>query len=176
MTRRLSAGALALALAAAPAVAAEAGEERTDHRGSLGLTVATGGEFVGAGEVRLVSDPGLRMPVEVGGTAAVGEHLEARLAARVGLFGPELPFSFYAGVRSSYGYSRTKSFFDLDLAFHRLPRRWFLGARVAAGVQYDFLPVMGAFASVGGQLAFGQGMRLSFEVLVGLQFRTYVFE
>jgi len=44
------------------------------------------------------------------------------------------------------------------------------------GAQYDFLPTMGVYSTLGAQLGGGSGMRLSFELLIGFQFRTYLLE
>lgn len=156
---------------AAPALAAD---ERYDHRGALGLTLSSGGEYVASASTSYVGDTGLHVPIELGGTWSITDHSELRGAGRIG-FGPKLGGSLYLGVRNSYGWERLKTFFDLDFAAHVAPLLT-LGARVGVGVQYDFLPVMGAFALVGGQLGGAAGLRLSFELLVGVQFRTYLFE
>lgn len=150
-------------------------QERYDHHGALGLTVATGGEILATGAAKGATDNGLRLPIELGGTLSVTNRSEARLAARLTVFGPQLAWSAYAGVRSSFGYEQLKTFFDLDFAAHFCPV-WTLGARVAAGVQYDFLPVMGVYTTLGAQVGGGAGLRLSFELMAGLQFRTYLFE
>lgn len=149
-------------------------QARYDHRGSIGATVGAGVEVLASGG-RISSDNGVRMPTEIAGTFSVTDHTEARAAIRLALFGPQLAWSAYAGVRSSFGYEKWKTFFDLDFAAHIAPN-WALGARVAVGLQYDFLPVMGVFSTLGGQLGGGSGLRLSFELMVGLQFRTYVLE
>ncbi|MEW5737771.1 MAG: hypothetical protein AB1938_02535 [Myxococcota bacterium] len=173
LRRRLGGRGLALlvALSATGALA----QARYDHHGALGLTVSTGGEILATGAVGSGTDNGLRLPVEVGGTLSVTSRSEARLAARVTFFGQLPSWSAYAGVRSSFGYEQLKTFFDLDFAAHFYPV-WTLGARVAVGLQYDFLPVMGVYSTLGGQLGGGAGLRLSFELMVGLQFRTYLFE
>jgi hypothetical protein len=41
-------------------------------------------------------------------------------------------------------------------------------------VQFEVLPVLGVFAVAGVQGGGGAGLRLSFELLLGVQFRTYV--
>jgi hypothetical protein len=157
------------------AAALASAQERFDHRGSIGLTAATGGEIATARAASGGSDIGPRLPVELGGTFALGDHNELRAAVRLSVLGPQLGWSTYAGLRSSFGAERWKTFFDLDFAAHLAPV-WTLGARVAVGLQYDVLPVMGVFTALGGQLGGGAGLRLSFELMAGLQFRTYLLE
>lgn len=153
-------------------------DERFDHHGSLGLTAAFGGEFVTAVSLNDSGERGARLPLELGGTFAVGNHSELRLAARLSPgISPitALGASFYGGLRNSFGYEQWKTFFDLELAVHATPFLAF-GARGAFGVQFDFLPIMGAYAQVGAQLGGATSLRLSFELIVGMQFRTYLFE
>lgn len=157
-------------------------EERFDHRGALGLTVASGAEFVSFIGPQGGSESSGRVPLELGGTWSITDRTELRLAGRLsplvagrtvtsgGLAGTVL-----AGLRNVRGLDQWKTFFDLDLAVHVAPAL-IIGARAAFGVQYDFLPVMGVYAQIGGQLGGGAGLRLSFEGVVGLQFRTYVLE
>lgn len=153
--------------------------EGFDHRGALGLTLATGGEIVTAiSGVGAMSESGVRIPIEVGGTLSLSDHNELRVAARVGPgISPitTVAASFYAGLRNSVGYHQWKTFFDLDLAVHATPFLAF-GVRGAFGVQFDFLPIMGVYAQLGGQLGGASSLRLSFELMAGVQFRTYVFE
>lgn len=153
-------------------------EERFDHRGSLGLTAAFGGEFVTAVSLSASGERGARLPIELGGTFAVGDRSELRAAARLSPgISPitALGASFYAGLRNSFGYEQWKTFFDLELAVHATPFLAF-GLRGAFGVQFDFLPIMGAYAQLGAQLGGATSLRLSFELVVGMQFRTYLFE
>lgn len=170
--RRLCLGGLVLLAGVA------AGEERYDHRGALGLTVATGVEALTAVSITQTGERGGRLPLEVGGTLWLSDHNELRLAGRLapGLVPiTTLAGSFFAGIRNSIGYAQWKTFFDLELAVHVAPF-FAIGARAAFGVQYDFLPIMGVYAQLGGQLAGATSLRLSGEVVVGLQFRTYLFE
>lgn len=168
---RAARAALTLALVSTGAFA----QQRYDHRGSVGLIVGTGGEILASGASGGVSDNGLRLPIELGATLSITDRTEGRLAARLALFGPALAWSAYAGVRSSFGYEQFKTFFDLDFAAHFAPV-WTLGARVAVGAQYDFLPVLGVYSTLGAQLGGGSGLRLGFELMVGLQFRSYLLE
>lgn len=150
-----------------------------DHRGSLGLTVATGGEFVTAiaGD-GTAGDRGGRVPLELGVTLALFDKTELRLAGR---FSPGIPplttvgGAVFGGIRNSFGFDKLKTFFDLELAVHVAPL-FAVGGRVGLGLQYDFLPIMGAYVELGGQFGGATSLRLSFEGVVGLQFRTYLFE
>jgi hypothetical protein len=153
-------------------------QERYDHRGALGVTVATGGEIVTAISNIATGERGFRIPIELGGTLSISDHNELRLAARLSPgISPitALSASFYAGIRNSIGLEQWKTFFDLELAVHATPFLSF-GARGAFGVQYDFLPIMGVYAQLGAQLGGATSLRLSFELMAGVQFRTYVFE
>lgn len=154
------------------------GDERYDRRGSLGLTAAVGGEFVNATTGAGLREGGFRLPLELGGTFALSEQTELRLAGRLSPgFGPitAIGASFYGGIRNSFGYEQWKTFFDLELAVHVTPF-FAIGVRGAFGVQFDFLPIMGVYAQLGGQLGGASSLRLSFELMAGLQFRTYLFE
>jgi hypothetical protein len=150
------------------------GQERWDHQGSLGLTIAGGYEnrtSITIGN----ADTGHRLIPELGGTLALTRSWSVRLAGRVAFFGPQLGLSFIGGVRSSFG-DRFKTFADLDLAVHAIPI-FTIGPRVAFGVQYELSEVIGVFASAGVQLGVApRGIRFGAEVLIGLQFRTYVLE
>lgn len=147
------------------------------HRGSLGLTVAAGGEFVSAVKATGGRDLGPRIPLEIAGTLGLFEHTELRLAGRLspGFNAAPLAGSIYLGARNSFALGDWNTFFDLDFATHVAPFLTF-GARLGFGAQWDFSPVMGLYAQVGAQLGGGVALRLSFEGMIGLQFRTYVFE
>ena len=153
-------------------------QERFDHHGALGLTVAGGGELLTAIANNAPGERGARFPLELGATLWVSSHIELRLAGR---FAPGIaPItgfagSLYAGIRDSFGYEKLKTFFDLELAVHVAPFLTF-GVRGGFGVQYDFLPVMGVYAQIGAQFGGAVALRLSGELMVGLQFRTYLFE
>lgn len=152
--------------------------ERFDHRGSLGLLVGAGGEYVMLSSTAVSPDFGPRVPLDVGGTLALSERLALHLGGRLSvplLEGRPFAGALFAGLRNVHGVDRWKTFLALDLCVHVAPA-FIAGLRGAFGVQYEFLPVLGAFAQLGGQLGGGQGLRLSFEASVGLQFRTYVLE
>lgn len=147
------------------------------HRGSLGLTTAAGFEAVSLATPNTTGESGFRVPLELGATLALFTHTELRLSGRfsapVNVSGWGL--SFYGGIRNSFGPAEWKTFFDVDLAVHALPV-FVAGLRVGFGVQYDFSPVVGVYAALSAQLGGGFGLRLSGDVSVGLQFRTYLFE
>lgn len=159
------------ALAALVLVAGGAFAQDYTHRGALGLTVSSGGEYVTSAATQVALN-GFLAPIEVGGTWALNEHNELRLAGRFSVPGPILYGSVYAGLRNSRG-ERFKTFFDLDLAVHVSP---FVtaGVRLGLGAQFEILPVMGVYAALGLQGGGGAGLRLSFELTAGLQFRTYI--
>lgn len=162
-----------LLLAFVPKLAFSQGFERWDHGGSLGLMTGFGVEgrtAIGVGQ----SDTGLRLFPEVGGMLALSTRWQLMAAARLSFLGP-LGLSFLAGGRSTFG-QRFKTFFDLDLNVHVLPIVT-VGPRVAFGVQYELLSVVGVFACAGLQFGVGPaGIRLAPELVVGLQFRSYLLE
>ncbi len=163
---------LLLVWAAAASQLALAQEPTFEHRGSLGLTVAAGGEYAFSAATGL-TDNGFRVPIELGGTLSVSDHTELRLAGRLSPPGPRFDSSVLAGIRNSRG-ERWKTFFDAELAVHFTPL-WTVGLRLGFGVQYELAPVVGLFAVAGVQGGGGQGLRLGFELLIGMQFRTYIF-
>lgn len=166
----------ALVAAAALLPVLASAQARYDHRGALGLTAALGAEAVTAAGLNQAGDTGARFPLELGGTLSVTDHSELRLSGRLAPSATRaLAGALFAGVRNSFGREQWKTFFDLELAVHLAPLV-VVGARGAFGLQYDFLPVMGAYVSLGGQLAGGAGLRLGFEALLGVQLRTYILE
>ncbi len=180
--------------------------QRYDHRGALGLLLATTVERKDAGAAGQISDAGWRVGAEVGGTYPVSySGNEFKLALR-GLFGgPAVDTALYLGFRGYFDLSfwranleQWKTFFDLDLCGHltpayeievtdglagtlstthvKAPLTATAGPRVGVGVQFDFLPVAGAYLAIAGQLGFGTGVRFGAELLLGLQFRSYLLE
>ncbi len=164
--------AVVLALALAPGVAVA--QERWDHRGALGLTVAAGGDARNAVAPSLVADNGWRGDLEVGATLSFTDKTELRAAGRLALFGPALGGAALVGLRNSYG-ERLKTFFDLDALVHVAPV-FTVGPRLGFGLQFEILPVLGAYAQLAGHLGFGAGLRLGFELLLGVQLRSYLLE
>ena len=154
------------------------------HRGSLGGYVATGSEFVSSSV--WTGDSGFRWLVEAGGTVALGEKFELKVSGRLTPWPGLLSGAILAGLRGSYGYAQFKTFFDFDLLLHLASRvdgqgqpislAPSVGPHLALGAQYDFSQVAGVYAALGGTIGFGNGLRSQFELLVGLQFRTYIFE
>lgn len=163
------------ALLLTTALAAWAADERTDHRGSIGLIVSTGGEFKSS-IAGAVAENGLRLPLHVGGTLAIGDNgneLKALLDAS--WFGPALDLGFTLGYRGYFAVDRMKTFFDADLGV-RLVSHFSIGPEVGVGLQYELTSVVGIFTNLRGKLGFGQGLRLGGELLVGIQFRSYLLE
>jgi hypothetical protein len=148
----------------------------TEHRGSLGLTVASGPQLgVLSGRLSGAYALPIFAPIEIGVTAGLFDRTELRAAARI-QFPLPLGAEFHAGIRSSYGFNELKTFFDAGAVLVVTP---FLlgGIRVGGGVQYDFSQVAGVFAAAGIQfVGSASGTKFSAEALVGIQFRTYIFE
>lgn len=162
--------AVLLILVATPVLA----QERWDHRGSVGLLTSFGYE----NRLSLTqggSDNGHRLFPELGGSLAISQTWSATLRGRLTFLGSSVGLSFLGGARSSFG-ERFKTFVDLDLAFHALPIVT-VGPHLGFGVQYELTSVIGAFAAAGIQFGFSPvGIRLGLEVMIGLQFRSYLLE
>jgi hypothetical protein len=161
---------LLVLVAAAPAAA----QDRWDHEGSVGLTVAAGGDLRNAVIVGSAPDSGARGDLEVGGTLAVTRRTSARLVGRLMLGGASPGWAALAGIRSSFG-DRLKTFFDLDVSLHLAPLIT-VGPRMGIGVQWELTQVIGVYTAFGLQLGFGSGLRIGGELLVGVQFRSYLLE
>ena len=162
----------ALGLSALLLAGAALAQDRTDHLGALGVTVAGGGEFgteVG-GEAAYT---GFRAPLELGLSLGVTDRTEVRLAGRLALPWAARDWTITAGIRNSRG-ERWKTFFDLDLAAHVAPL-WTLGLRFGFGVQYELLPVLGVYLVAAVQGGGGAGLRLAGELMLGFQLRSYLF-
>lgn len=180
---------------------------RYDHRGALGLLLATTAERKDAAGWGALSDAGWRAGLEIGGTYPLSySGNELKLSVRTLLGGPVVDTAVYFGFRGYFDLSfwksqldQWKTFFDLDVGAHFTPA-WSLdlrdglagplsapgtvsagftvqgGPRVAIGVQFDFLPVSGAYLAFAGQLGFGTGVRFGAELLFGFQLRSYLLE
>jgi hypothetical protein len=162
----------ATALFVALLAAGAAAQDRADHRGALGLTLAGGAELgtaLGGG----LASTGLRAPLELGVSYGFSERTELHLAGRFSPPWPRADWSVLAGLRNYRG-ERWKTFFDLDLVGHLAPI-WTLGLRLGLGVQFEVLPVLGVFAVAGVQGGGGAGLRLAGELLLGVQVRSYLF-
>ena len=168
------------------ATAAAATEERYDHRGSLGILVAGTFERKDSATTSGGGDGGWRGGAEIGGTLAVGgDGNDLKLSIRA-LFGGPFDLGIYAGYRGYFAIDRWKTFFELDLASHFTPRvvpgpsgegpLATVGPRVGIGVQFDFLPIAGTYAVLGGQIGFGDGIRYGAELMIGFHFRSYLLE
>lgn len=166
----------ALAACALPR-AARAEELRYDHRGALGLIVAAGLERKDA-----------NTPTGTGGNRGWGPGADLGLTIAVGYSGNELKAAGHLawagdlwdvgalfGWRGYFGKDQWKTFYDLDLIGHFTPHLT-IGPRFGIGVQWDYLPILGTYVTLAGQIGFGQALRFGAELLVGFQFRTYVLE
>lgn len=158
-------------------------EERYDHRGSLGLLLGGSVERKDSANTGGIGDGGWRGAGELGGSIGVGsEGNDLILSFRALCCGDAtllpalgLDLSLYGGYRGYFAFGQWKTFFDLDAALHFTPRAT-IGPRVGIGLQLDFLPVAGAFAVLGAQIGFGDGIRYGAELMLGFQLRTYVLE
>lgn len=152
-----------------------AGEERNDHRGSIGLLLSTGGEYRASIAGAYVEN-GLRLPAHIGGTLAIGHNgNELKLQIDSAWLGPELDLGLSFGYRGYFAVDQLKTFFDADLGV-RFVTRFTIGPEIGVGLQYELSPVIGVFARLGGKLGFGQALRLGADLLVGIQLRSYVME
>ncbi len=163
---------------------AASAEERYDHRGSLGLLVAGSIERKDtANNTRPQNTPselgGWKGSLELGATLGVGsDGNDLKLSVRA-MFGRPFDLGIFAGYRGYFAIGQWKTFFDLDLAGHITPLvapHGTIGPRVAVGVQLDFLPIIGTYALLGGQVGFGDGLRYGAELTLGFQFRSYLFD
>jgi hypothetical protein len=159
-------------------------EERYDHRGSLGLLVGGSIERKDSANNNSPQNSadelgGWRGSAELGGTIAVGsDGNDFKLVVRA-QFGGAFDLGIYSGYRGYFSIGQWKTFFDLDLAGHITPLfapHVTVGPRVGVGVQLDFLPIMGAYAVLGGQIGFGDGLRYGAELTIGFHFRSYLLE
>jgi len=168
--------AAALGVAAWPVAAQEVlpAEPRWDHDGSVGLTVAAGGDLRNAIVPGTVPDSGARADLEVGGTLSLTRRTSARLTGRLMLGGAVPGWAVFGGLRSAFG-DRLKTFFDLDVAVHLRPLVT-VGPRMGVGLQWELTPVIGVYSAFGLQLGFANGLRIGAELLAGLQFRSYLLE
>jgi hypothetical protein len=168
----------ALLLCALSLTAPARAADRFDHRGSVGLLFGAGVDFkdsVPSGHQE--RDQGVRMNIDAGGTLAIGhDGNEAKVWGR-GSFGASTKdWAIGAGYRGYFGAEQFKTFFDLDAVFHLTPF-FTVGPRLGIGIQYEIVPVVGIFAATGAQIGGGPGgLRVSFDAMAGLQFRSYLLE
>jgi hypothetical protein len=168
---------VAVLSAAAPSLA----DDRYDHRGAVGLIAALA--FQDKDSIvfnQNFADSGSRYAAEIGGTYAVGYNgNELALLATLGVatYGSlRADWGLAAGYRGYFGHERFKTYFDLDAAVHFTPSVT-AGPRFGAGVQYELTQTLGVFGGLEGELCIGpQELRLSAQIAVGFQFRSYLLE
>lgn len=164
-----------LALVLASLLTAEDVTQRYDHKGSVGLLVAVTGERKDASS----GGSGWKAGVELGGTVAPFDNSnELKLSGRL-LFPKDSAalndFGINLGWRNYFDLGQWKTLFELDVATHITPH-FHIGPRLGVGAMYDFLPTMGVYALIGAQIGFGNGARYGAELLLGIQFRSYLLE
>ncbi|MBI3183900.1 MAG: hypothetical protein HYZ28_17320 [Myxococcales bacterium] len=142
----------------------------------MGLLLAGGVEHKESAISGRIFESGQRADVDLGGTIAIGhDGNELKAFGRASLGGPSIDWSLAAGYRGYFGHGRFKTFFDLDAAAHLTPQLTF-GPRVGFGLQYELSPLAGIFTGLAAQLGFGGALRFDAELIVGLQFRSYLLE
>jgi hypothetical protein len=172
-------------------------DERYDHKGAVGLLIGTTLEYKSAFALNGAPEDGARAGVELGGTYAIGnDGNELKGALRAAFLGNRYQCSLnytcapvdlglYLGYRGYFDLGQWKTFYDLDLVQHLVPRiaaasvntqLYTIGPRVGLGVQLDFLPIAGAFLLIEGQLGFGDGLRYGVGAMLGVQLRSYLLE
>ncbi len=144
------------------------------HQGSLGLTAVAGGEYRYAIQPGATTRNGAEANLDLGGTFALSDSWSAMIEGRFSVGAPQLGLSFFGGLRT-HGRARLKTFVDLNLAVHVFPAVT-VGPRFAFGFQYEITQIIGIYALAGVQFGLGQGLRLSGEGMIGLQFRSYLLE
>ncbi|MFZ5468388.1 MAG: hypothetical protein ACOZIN_03030 [Myxococcota bacterium] len=152
-------------------------QERFDHRGALGVLLGGGLEHKSSGVIGAIPDSGVRGDVDLGLTFPVGhDGNELAFWARGTLGGPSLDLSLTGGYRGYFAEDeRVKTFFDLDAALHA-GSAFTIGPRMGFGAMYELSSVVGLYTGLGAQVGFGSTLRFDFELLLGVQLRTYLFE
>jgi hypothetical protein len=144
------------------------------HRGAVGAYFAGGGEvssIVGASSTSEGGGPsaelGASVAIDADGNELIGFVRGSLVGASAGL-------SLGVGYRGYFGPDAWKTFFDLGLTGELAPG-FGVGPRIALGVQYDFHPLLGAFAVADARLLVGERLRVAGSLLIGLQLRSYWF-
>jgi hypothetical protein len=156
-------------------LSASAAAEHWDHRGSLGLLVGGAGQYrLGLGSSGVWQAAPLA-GLDLGATLAIGvDGNEIKLLGRVA-FGSGMEGMLAFGYRGYFGQEALKTFFDIDLALHRSDA-FTLGPKLGVGLQYEVHPLVGVFGALAASFGFGQAIRFTGEVCVGVQIRSYLLE
>lgn len=165
-----------IAALAVAAVCLGAAGERLDHHGAVGLLIGAGGDYRSQALPTGDTSIGFRLPLDLGGTYNVGDDSnELLLAGRVELLAPSLITSAYGGYRSYFGQDAWKTFFDLHVRADFTPA-FTAGPRMGFGAQYELNSLVGVFAAIGAHVGAGAGIRFGGELLLGMQFRSFLLE
>lgn len=153
---------------------AAAAWERLDHRGQPSVTLSPGYEHLirpGRSGEKTASSPGAYAELayglpggDDGGEGLLGLRWGGGAGGESRLVAPFLAYRVYAGDEE------WKTFFDVG-AFARIQPVWAVGARLGAGVQYDFTQSFGVFLATGGAAGLGDGFQVGFDAGLGLQLR-----
>ncbi len=148
--------------------------ERLDHRGAVGLLLASQlelGEWVKGGTFNEYARPGglLGLSCAIG---VNGNELHAWVRAL-----KDTDFVAWSGVVGYRGYfgERVKTFFDLGARIDIAPQAA-IGPRIGFGVQSELSSFAGLFAGLAVHAGVGNGLRFSAEAFAGIQLRSYLLE
>ncbi len=157
---------------------ANADEMRLDHRGALGLELLPGVEHASLVVNTNLPPPNFdatRFVLGLEPTIAIGREGNEIVGTLRLLRGPDWGAAFGARFRKYFGRDEWKTFADFGIKVDSTPR-WAAGPHVGLGVMYEFSPLVGVFANLGGSIEFGNGIRAAAEGFLGLQARSYLIE
>lgn len=152
-------------------------EERLDHRGALGLSIAGGVEHA---SVLLLSNAPTqadanRWLLELDPSFAVGTEGNELVATLRFLRGPDSGAALGFAYRSYFGRDEWKTYFQGGLKADTSPY-FGIGPAGLLGVMYELTPLAGVYAQAGLSFEAGHGLRVGFEGSAGIQLRTFVLE
>ena len=184
----VAASSRAVLIAAVVFTSSASAVERFDHRGAVGLLLATELVFKDSLPIAGFRDSGTKPALDLGVSRSIGvDGNELSLTtsvifplgcgAAVGTYNPCTVWdvALFGGYRGYFGQDRWKTFFDLDLALHVTPL-FVGGPRIGFGVQYEPSALFGIYAAAVGELGFGAGLRFSAQLVAGVQLRSYLLE